>query len=341
MTDTAALSLDAKLAFLRQPSSYPEPTYRVEALETHMSWVFLTESFAYKLKKPVCHGVLDFRTIEARHFYCNEEIRLNRRLAPTVYIDVVPLSVDPHGHLHLRSNGRVADWLVKMHRLPSMRMLDYAIRKGAVDETAIREIAATLAGFYRYVAVSELGASQFRDRMIKEIGVNLETLTHPSYGLPADRFRRVCAAQLEFLQRNLDRLDARVRMRRIVEGHGDLRPEHVCLGPPLAIIDCLEFSRGLRTVDAAEEVAFLALECERLEAPQLGTALLKAYKSASADAPEEILVHFYQSYRACTRARIAIQHLDEEKFRHSAEWRRRALDYLRLAEQHASGFEIE
>lgn len=338
MTDLTALSLDAKLAFLRQPSSYPEQTWRVEAVETHMSWVFLTESFAYKLKKPVCYGVIDFRTIEARHFYCDEEIRLNRRLAPHVYIDAVPLSIDAHGHLHLCSNGRVTDWLVKMHRLPSMRMLDYAIRKNAVDETAMREIAATLADFYRHAASMEMGTAEFCGRMEKEIGFNLTTLTLPVYALPVDRLRQVCTAQLEFLHQNVDRFDGRVRMRKIVEGHGDLRPEHVCLGPPLSIIDCLEFSRDLRSVDAAEEVAFLALECERLGAPQLSATLLAAYTAASGDAPDAALVHFYQSYRACTRARIAILHLNEEKFRHSAEWRRRAIDYLRLAEKHAERY---
>ncbi|HEY0843849.1 MAG TPA: hypothetical protein VGE12_00675 [Noviherbaspirillum sp.] len=335
MSSTIELSLEPKLAFLRQPSSYPEPTYRVEAIETHMSWVFLTDAFAYKLKKPVCHGALDFRKVESRRFYCEEEIRLNRRLAPGVYLGVVPLSLDPHGHLHLRSNSHVTDWLVRMHRLPSERMLDYLIRKGQADPADMRKIAMVLAAFYRQASVPDVQASEYRMRMEHEIDFNFATLTLPAYALPVERIRRVCAMQQHFLEEGLDRLEARVCAGRIVEGHGDLRPEHVCLGTELAIIDCLEFSRALRTVDAAEEIAFLALECERLEAPQLGNALLDAYMSASGDTPEKSLVHFYQSFRAGSRARIAIQHLDEEKFRHSPEWRRRAMDYLRLAEEHA------
>lgn len=334
--DATEICLEAKLAFLRQPSSYPEPSYRVEAIETHMSWVFLTEGYAYKLKKPVCHGLIDFRTIEARHFYCDEEVRLNRRLAPNVYIGVVPLSLDPHGHLHLRSNSHVTDWLVRMHRLPSDRMLDYAIRKDEASPEDIQKIAAVLADFYRQAEAPDLQAATYQARLENEIDFNFTALTSPAYALPAERIRRVCAVQRSFLERGLALLDARVRANRIVEGHGDLRPEHVCLGPELAIIDCLEFSRDLRTVDAAEEVAFLALECERLGAPALGCALLASYQSLSGDRPDDALLHFYRSFRACSRARIAIQHLDEEKFRHSPEWRRRAMDYLRLAEEHAA-----
>lgn len=336
MTATVELPLDAKLAFLRQPSSFPEPTYRVEAIETHMSWVFLTDAYAYKLKKPVCYGVLDFRTIEARQFYCEEEIRLNRRLAPGVYIEVVPLSVDTHEHLHLGSNDKVADWLVKMHRLPSERMLDYVLRKATVDEESIREIASTLADFYRDAERADLSATSYRRKLEKEIDFNLATLTSPAYHLPAERIERVCAIQREFLQRHSKLIDARLQDGKIVEGHGDLRPEHVYLGPALAIIDCLEFSLELRTVDTVEEIGFLALECERLGAAPVGDALLFAYKQASGDQPEDALVHFYQSYRACTRARIAILHLNEERFRHSGEWRRRAIDYLQLAERHAA-----
>ena len=120
----------------------------------------------------------------------------------------------------------------------------------------------------------------------------------------------------------------------IVEGHGDLRPEHVCLHPRIAVIDCLEFSRELRIIDAVDEVGFLALECERLGAPELGRILLRAYIENTGDSPAVALLGFYQSFRAALRARIAIRHLNEEKFRYSAEWRRRALDYLDLAQRH-------
>ena len=136
------------------------------------------------------------------------------------------------------------------------------------------------------------------------------------------------------LEDRRDWFERRALTGKIVEGHGDLRPEHVFMGPPLCIIDCLEFARALRLVDPADEVGFLALECERLGAPDAGALLLRTYAEMSGDAPAPALVHFYQSYRAGTRARIAIRHLAEAQFRNSPEWPRRALRYLDLAEQH-------
>ena len=117
------ITLESKVAFLRHPTSFPEPAYRVEAIETHMSWVFLTDGYAYKLKKPVCQEFFDFRTVEARHHYCQEEVRLNRRLAEDIYLGLVALSMDAHGHLQLDQHGTIVDWLVKMHRLPTYARL--------------------------------------------------------------------------------------------------------------------------------------------------------------------------------------------------------------------------
>jgi aminoglycoside phosphotransferase family enzyme len=128
-----------------------------------------------------------------------------------------------------------------------------------------------------------------------------------------------------------DRLfDDRVREGRIVEGHGDLRPEHVCLEATPRIIDCLDFSCDLRTLDSADEIAFLALECERLGAPAVGGALLERYRDRCGDAVPDELVGFYRSCRACIRATLAIRHLDEPVLSR-AKWQAQARDYLELA----------
>lgn len=328
------ISLDSKLAFLRQPRSYPDPTVRVEAVETHLSWVFLTDHHAYKLKKPVCYGAPDFRTMQARHFYCEEEIRLNRRLAPDVYLGIVALAIDSTGHLQLQDDGTVTDWLVKMRRLPAQQMLDYAIKTGSATAADLARVAERLADFYRACSPAIANPGKYRNRLRKGIDAGLAALRAPAYRLPVDMIERICAGQHDFLQRLSGVFDERVRAGRIIEGHGDLRPEHICLAPELAIIDCLEFSRDLRIVDTADELAFLALECERLGAADLGDVLLRRYGEISGDAADDALLHFYRSYRASVRARIAIRHLDEEKFRYSAEWPRRAMEYLRLAERH-------
>ncbi len=327
-------SIESKVAFLRQPMSFPEATYRVEAIETHMSWIFLTDGYAYKLKKPVRNAFLDFYSIDARRYYCEEEIRLNRRLAADVYLGMVALSLDALGHMQLGEDGTIIDWLVKMRRLPVGRMLDYAIVHGSADAQDINRIAARLAAFYRSATPIAIDCNSYRERFQFEIECNQQELARPAYCLPVKQVQTLCAAQRAVLYTHQDLLDARAQAGRVVEGHGDLRPEHICLESPVVVIDCLEFSASLRIIDPADELGFLALECERLGAPEFGALLLQSYGEASGDWPNPVLLHFYQSFRASLRARIAIKHLDEEKFRYSYEWRRRAQIYLRLAESH-------
>ncbi|MFL6675841.1 MAG: hypothetical protein ACJ8LG_21435 [Massilia sp.] len=330
----AGPGLDQKVAFLREAASYTEPAYRVEAVETHMSWVFLLDDFAYKLKKPICDKPLDCRTLAARHYLCREELRLNRRLAPEVYLGITPLTLDQRGHLALGGDGAVVDWLVRMRRLPDGQMLDYAIRHKALADTDLLRLAARLSAFYSALPAEPLTPQRYRNRLSRRVLEACGELLLDAYALPPEQVRAIRAAQLAALKRNGPMLDARVRAGRIVEGHGDLRPEHVYLGVPLAIIDCLEFSHDLRVVDVADELGFLALECERLGAPEAGVSLLGHCNRITGDTPAPTLVHFYQSCRATTRAVLAGRHLLDQKFCHSPHWVSRASHYLRLAEEH-------
>jgi aminoglycoside phosphotransferase family enzyme len=327
-------SLEAKVSFLREPASYPEATFHVEARETHISWVFLLDHHVYKLKKPACHSLLDFRSVAARRHFCEEEVRLNLRLAPHVYLGVVPLTLGNRDHLALGGSGVVVDWLVRMCRLPAERMLDFAILHGSVAASDLDRVAATLAAFYRALPPEPISDAEYATRFAQQALSNLAELSREVFELPVAHVQRVCNAQLATLDRIRHLLDGRVHAGRIVEGHGDLRPEHVCLCDPLAVIDCLEFSRELRLLDCVDELGFLALECERLGATATGITLLDRYAALSGDSPPAMLLHFYQSCRASTRALIAARHLLDEKFRHSPHWVRRAQHYLQLAEHH-------
>jgi aminoglycoside phosphotransferase family enzyme len=326
--------LDAKVAFLREPSSYVEPCFRVEAIETHMSWVFLLDRHVYKLKKPVHYELLDCRSLEARRACCQAELDLNLRLAPEVYLGVVPLTCDRSGHLALGGRGSVIDWLVRMVRLPTERMLDYAIAHGTLSEGDLWRAATRLHAFYDALPAEQLDCGAYRERFRNRIDHNRRSLNTPAFDLPPGHVRALAADQGAMLTRLGGLLDERVRAGHIVEGHGDLRPEHIYLGEPVAIIDCLEFSRALRIVDVADELGFLALECERLGSATAGLALLLDYAGLSGDTPPLPVLHFYQSCRATTRALIAARHLLDEKFRHSPHWLRRSGQYLQLAERH-------
>ena len=330
------VALESKVAFLRQPTSFKEPTYRVEAIETHMSWVFLTDDHAYKLKKPVCYPFLDFRAKDARHHYCEEEVRLNRRLAAEVYLGIVELTLNSLGHLQLGGRGTVIDWLIKMRRLPMHRMLDYCIKNGTASRKDGSRIAARLASFHQTCPRIAIDRVDYRGKFERQIEEILEELSLPAFRLPLEQVKGICSAQLADLKKMAGLFDERAKAGRIVEGHGDLRPEHICLELELPIIDSLEFSRDLMIADTADEVAFLALECERLGATDFGNLLLRTYSEISDDWPNISLIHFYKSCRASLRATVAIRHLNEETFRFSPEWRRRTGEYLQLAQEHLS-----
>ncbi|AOL04203.1 MULTISPECIES: hypothetical protein [Burkholderia] len=335
----STIALRDKVAALRTLSVWPDSAKSVEAVETHMSWVFLTDRYAWKLKKPVRAPQLDFRTLAARHRFCCEEVRLNQRLAPGVYLDTVPLAVDALGCLHVGGTGEIIDWLVRMRRLPNERMLDRVLSDGNATPGDACRIAARLSAFYRTLAPVRIGGVGYRAALRCTIDANERALRKPFAGQPVDVVHSLCARQRSFLMGDTTRFDLRVRQGRVVEGHGDLRPEHVCIDDPIAIIDCLEFCRRLRVQDAADEVGFLALECERLGAPGFAGSLVDAYRSASGDDVDDGCVHFYQSYRAMTRARLAVWHLREPEFRTTPVWRDRASAYLALARRHIDGCE--
>ncbi len=334
-----AITLSDKVAALRMPAAWPDGTRSVEAVETHMSWVFLTDRYAWKLKKPVRAPQLDFRTLAARHRFCCEEARLNRRLAADVYLDVVPLVVDARGCLHADGPGEIVDWLVRMRRLPAARMLDRVLSRGMATADDACRIAARLSAFYHALAPARIDGAAYREALRCTIDTNERALCKLLAGQSADIVRTLCARQRSLLVCEAARFDLRVRLGHIVEGHGDLRPEHVCIDDPVVIIDCLEFCRRLRVQDAADEVGFLALECERLGAPGFADALVTSYRSASGDDVDDGCVHFYQSCRAMTRARLAAWHLREPAFRATPVWRDRASTYIALARRHADGCE--
>jgi len=328
--------LAAKVAFLSSAGNYPEATHRVDTIETHMSWVFLTDRYAWKLKKPVRKTYLDFRAEAARRHYCAEEVRLNRRLTQDVYFGAVPLIAESDGRLRLGGDGTVVDWLVKMRRLPADRMLDRMIESGAADPDDVRDVIAVLCRFYRGCERAATTPRAYRAHFAAEIAANLRELSRKRFGLPAAAIASTCAGQRAFLERSAPLFDARVRDGRVVEGHGDLRPEHICVERPPQVIDCLEFSREFRLLDTADELGFLALECERLGAAWVKGILFGHYDELCRDVPPPALVDFYQSHRACVRAKIAIWHLEEPQRTDAAEWTARALEYLRLAARHGA-----
>ena len=328
--------LQAKLAFLGRPESHAPRPAAVEVIETHMSWVFLTESLVYKLKKPVRYDFLDFGTLEARHRDCREEVRLNRRLAPDVYLGVVPLTEDDDGRLALDGEGTVVEWLVKMRRLPAHCMLDRRIRAGTVDEEDVRRFTLRLARFYREAPPVEMAPDAYLERLRRDVLFNHRQLLDHDYRLDTAQLDRITSAQLGIVVDSPELFTRRVEARRIVEGHGDLRPEHVCLEDGPLFIDCLEFKREFRIVDPVDELADLAMECEIAGAAFIGPLMFETYARETGDDPPQRLIHFHTACRATLRARLAIWHLKDHEADQHSRWVRRTRAYLDCAEAYGA-----
>lgn len=327
-------SLEEKVDFLGRAETYPGESGPIEIIETHMSWVFLTSRHAFKMKKPVRYEYLDFSTLEARRFDCSEEVRLNRRLAGETYLGVVPVVATSGGELGLEQEGEVVEWLVKMNRLPADRMLDHLIRAGTITRQELTRVGDLLSGFYGGLMPLPLDPAQHLFRLRKRLDQDLEELLQESYRLDRGRVEKVGSRLKQFLDAHREELEERVRSGKVVEGHGDLRPEHICLLDRPLIIDCLEFEPEFRVLDPVDELSFLALECEALGAPEMGAVPLQVYQEICWDRFSPRLVSFYKARRALLRAKLAIWHTRDPEYREQEQWHERAESYLELAECH-------
>ncbi len=325
------------VTFLSQPASYPESTRAVEVVETHMARVFLTDAYAWKLKKPVRLDFLDFSTPDLRRRVCEEEVRLNRRLAPDVYLGVRAVVRDAAGSFRIAAgaDGDAVDWLVRMRRLPGTRMLDRVLAAGGPDDAELAAVGDLLVRFYRDAPVESISPAAYVMRLTAALAGDVRDLCAWPDDLPVRHVEAVGALLHERLRSERERFAARAARGRVVEAHGDLRPEHICLGPPPVVIDCLEFRREVRFLDPVDELAFLGLECERLGQPRIGPALMRMYEAGTGDRDGWPLVDTYAAMRALLRAKLAIWHLRDAAIPHAAHWRASARGYVALAARRA------
>ena len=327
------ISTKEKVRFLSIPSSYPEAPDEVRLVETHMSWVFLAGERVYKLKKPVSFPFLDFSTLAAREASCRDEVRLNRRLAPDTYLGVMPLRIDMAGHLSLRDQGQVVDWLVVMRRLPGDRMLDRLLKQGVVGEGDLDRITGVLASFYRRTERADVAPAAYVARFEQQQALNRQVLTRRDFTVDHGRVPTVLDRLDLGLIENRPLLEERVRSGRVLDGHGDMRPEHICLVEPIVIFDCLEFNRDLRLVDPFDEIGFLGMECAVLGAAWVAPILARQLGEKLGERPPDCLLMFYRAFRAVLRARLALAHLLDPEPREPGKWEPLATHYLNMANE--------
>lgn len=348
------------LDWLLEPSHYPESTSHVELRETHISWVLLTDEFVYKFKKPVLFDFLDFSKLELREQACKEEVLLNRRLSQDVYLGIVPLALDQEDNVRFGpmfsltqpqdraetefdgnrdvEDSRVIEWAVKMKRLPDHDSLEARIRSKDVSKEDVAAISQTLNNFYQSQSPIQIDGQTYQNRVEQHIRGNLEDLLNCDSWIDSNRIKRIHGAQLKYLLTHKQLLADRIAQGHLIEGHGDLRPDHVYLTKPAVILDCIEFNQEFRQVDVADELSFLAMECERLGAGWIGEQIIDGYAQTVIDSINEDLFSFYFSYRACVRAKVDLLRAKQMSASDRSESLNEVKEYLALAESRLSLF---
>ena len=289
-----------------RPDFYPHRPAKVDVVQTHISFIFIAGEEVYKVKKAVDFGFLDFTTLEKRKFYCEEELRLNRRLAPEAYLGVVPITRDPTGSLQLGGAGQAVEYAVHMKRLPQERMLGRLLAEKKADPAVMDAIARRLADFH---SRAETGGRIDQIGGIETIRRNHEenfSQTAPYIGvtIPRGRYDFIRAFALDFLERNRDLFARRVADHRIRDCHGDLHLEHICVQNGITIFDCIEFNERFRFGDVAAEVAFLAMDLDYNGYPDWAESFVEAYVRHSGDPEIRILLNFYRCYYAYVRGKV-------------------------------------
>ncbi|HLQ38660.1 MAG TPA: AAA family ATPase [Planctomycetota bacterium] len=291
---------------LRDPACYPDRPDHVELVQTHISVVCLAGDRVYKLKKALRLPFLDCSTAAQREFFCHEELRLNRRLCPAVYLDVVPLVRTPDG-LRFGAPGTPIEHAVQMRRLPRERMLDELLRLGQVGAAEITRLAAVIADFHARCehgpGVTAAGAPEQLRALALANFTELQALQ--DHGLDAALLAALATRTHADFAALLPLLERRAAEGRIVDGHGDLHARNICLTEPPAVYDCIEFSAAFRCGDVATENAFLCMDLRYRGNRALADAYAQAYAAHSSDHGQLALLPMLLRYRAMVRAKVA------------------------------------
>jgi aminoglycoside phosphotransferase family enzyme len=296
---------------MMEPSFYGEDNRTVEVVETHISYVLLTDKLAYKVKKPLNLGFLDFTTLERRRYFCHCEVVLNRRLSQGVYMGVVSIRKNKEG-FNIGGTGRTVEYAVKMRRLPRERAMDEMLKRGEVCREDVEAVAERLAGFHAVAeagpAVTALGGMESLRRNVRE---NFEqTKVYIGRCLTWEEFEGLHRATEDALEAKAALIRLREAEGRVRDGHGDLHTGNVFLENGINIIDCIEFNERFRYGDVGLDVAFLAMDLDYYGRPDLSTALVRRYAGASGDGTVEDMMGLFKSYRAYVRGKVTCFKLD-------------------------------
>ncbi len=323
---------------LLRPDAYPHPVDHVELRETHISWVFLTGDFAYKVKKPRNLGFLDFSTLAARKHFCEEELRLNRRFAPSLYLAVVPLTRNQG--LHMGGAGEVVDYAVKMRQFDDAALLSTIAASDGLSATLIRDLsrllAQTHAGLEPVYPASGPGTPLvIQDAMVQ----NFEQIArYPIAPIIIQQLADLRRWSDECIAQRMPMMLRRIALGHIKELHGDLHLGNIAIvDSALTFFDCIEFNLEFRVMDTVAELAFLAMDCEARGLLVQARQLINDYLEYSGDYSGLAMLNWYRCYFAMVRAKVSLLRVEPgDPGLAETESYRDFLRYLELARGFAS-----
>jgi aminoglycoside phosphotransferase family enzyme len=330
-------ALPSLVEALLKPQAYPHRPAEIELAQTQMSFVFLTGEYVYKIKKPVNLGYLDYTTLEKRHFFCRQELELNRRLCPDAYLAVVAV-VEEKGEFRVEGEGQAMEYAVKMRQLPQDRMMDVLLSRGQVTLEMVARLVEKLVNFHQGAETNrEIAAFGRLDVVRGNCDENFaQTQKYVGLTIFRAKYERIRGYTDHFIKTKAGLFETRVREGRIRDCHGDLHAAHVCLSDHICIYDCIEFNDRFRYCDVASEIAFLAMDLDRYQQAGLSRHLVDTYVRLSHDGELLSLLNFYKCYRAYVRGKVESFKLDDPLISQSekAKALEGARSYFQLAESY-------
>ncbi len=333
------MSLPPLIEAMLLPDFYDHPVQEIQLIQTHISYVFLTGEFAYKVKKPVNFGFLDFSSLEKRHFFCQEELRLNQRLAPDLYLAVLPIYQE-NDRFSFIPNGREAvEYTIKMRQFPQEQLLINLFERGELTFEHVTTIGEQLAQFHRNAAtndrISQFGTAAAMAQ-VAEDNFN-HTKSYIGRGQTQTQFDLTQAFTRKFLAEHQADFDRRIAQHKIRECHGDLHLKNICLWHDrIQIFDCIEFNEPFRNSDVLYDVAFLFMDLEFRGRLDLANRFLNVYLEETNDYEGLLFLPLFCSMRAYIRAKVTSFLLDDPNVPDSVKIaaQEEASNYYRLAYQY-------
>jgi uncharacterized protein len=296
---------------LLQPEAYPQETGKIELIQTHISFVFVTKNYVYKVKKAVNFGFLDFSTLEKRRFFCEKELQLNRRLCPDIYLEVVPITKSKA--IKINGGGETIEYALKMKRLPQEKIMTQLLQEGKVDKKTIDQIAAIVSDFHSK-AQTNPEISQFGSLKIVKTNWDenfAQTQKYLGQTIPQTEFHFIQNKINNFMEKNKALFEARISGNHVRDCHGDLHSGNIFITPDVCIFDAIEFNDRFRYSDVAADVAFLAMDLDFQNRVDLSNYFIERYLAYSKDQQLNQLLSFYKCYRAYVRGKVISFRLDD------------------------------